>query len=107
MKRKTVKLVDGQEFIFKNTMRTLIIFEELSGNSISDIKTTKDYLQWLYATLSGSNKDTFKYNFDEFIDLVDENPQLMQDFNEFNTMKDLIEPVEKPEKEIKKKQGKL
>jgi hypothetical protein len=104
MKTVTVKLVDGKEFILKNTMRTIMIFEEISGKGIIDISTTKDYLQWLYSTLVGCNRDTFTYSWDEFIDLIDENPQLPISFNEFDSTPDILEPAVEEKPKGKKKQ---
>ena len=103
MKTKIVKLLDGQEFILKNSMRTILIYEELTGKDISEIKTTKDYLYFLYATLCGCNRESFKYSWDEFIDMVDINPQLPVDFNEFNSTPEMIETPIEEIKKVKKK----
>jgi len=104
MKQATIKLNDGQEFIIKNSMNTIMIFEEISGKNITEIKSTKDYLQWLYATLVGCNEDTFKYTWKEFINIIDENPHIAIEFNAFNRTPELIQP--KAEKKSKKKTGK-
>jgi hypothetical protein len=101
MRQTTVKLNDGSELIIKNSNRTLLKFEELRGKSIGEMdgKST-DSIYWLYATLLGCNRLTFDLNFEDFIDLLDENPQIWTAFNNFN--KGETEP-EKPEAKKKVK----
>lgn len=100
MRQTTAKLNDGSELIIRNSNRTLLKFEELRGKSISEMdgKST-DSIYWLYATLLGCNRLTFDLTFEDFIDLLDENPQIWTAFNNFNKG---IDDNSKPDKDKKK-----
>lgn len=103
MKQATIKLVDGQEFIVKDSLRSRIVFEEICDKSNENVKTLKNTYLFLYANLYANNPDTFKYSWDEFLDLTDEFPNLMIEFNSFYEKKDQIEELIQPEKKTKKK----
>lgn len=105
MKQAIIKAGD-KEFILKASNRVLVVFEELAGKAMTENMTTKDYYIWLYATLYSSNLDTFNYTWDSFFDLIDEYPNIMKEFNDFNLQKDLIEPKAEPEKKTRKKRVK-
>lgn len=90
---KEIKIsIKEKEYTLKQTFRTYLLFEELTGKQISDIKTMKDMIYLLYCTFKANNKE-FEYSFDDFIDVIDENPEIFTKFNEFNTS--LIEPEKK------------
>ena len=84
MRQSTVKLNDGTELIIKNSNRIKLLFEEYRYKDLSEMNgKTTDSLWWLYCTLKGCNRDTFLIEFDDFIDLLDENPQIWTVFNQF------------------------
>lgn len=77
--------IKGIEYTIKQTFRTFFLFEEMSGKSIAlaDISTFADTFKLLYCALKANNKDTFKFSFDEFVDIVDEQPEVLSQFSEF------------------------
>ena len=82
MNQITIKIND-KDFIIKQSFRSYLLFEEMTGKQIADIQTLKDFITMLYCYLKGGNK-TFEFTFDEFLDLVDEDATIISKFNEFN-----------------------
>lgn len=74
----------GKEYVIKQSFRSYLLFEEMTKKQISEIQSFKDIITLLYCTLKGCNK-TFDYSFDDFIDIIDENPEVFEKFNEFNS----------------------
>lgn len=109
MKSLEVKLNDGSMLTIRHSFRTFVLFEAYRFKTIQSIDTTEDMLYWLYCTLKGCNRETFTMDFEAFIDVLDENPQLFDEFNRFNAMADdmpvepTIEPVNENETEDLKK----
>lgn len=62
----------------KNTFRSLIIYEEITGVSFKG-NGMKEILIYFYSVIVGSDKDA-NIDFDEFIDWLDANEDV---FNEF------------------------
>jgi hypothetical protein len=77
--------IKGQEFIVKKSFRSLLLFEELSGKGIDQLKETlTDLMLLFYCILKANNKDTFNYTLDEFISAIDEAEEKPLDkFNEY------------------------
>lgn len=84
---KEIKIKIGEkEYKIRQSFRALLLFEELSGKDVSDIKdSVTDILKLFYCILKANNKDTFNYTFDEFIDLIDENYESVDVFSKFLT----------------------
>jgi len=89
-----IKIKD-KEYTIKQSFRTYLLFEERTGKQISDIQSMKDILELLYCSFKGCNKD-FEYDFDSFIDVIDDDPSILTKFNEFNNS--IIQPEEKKRK---------
>ena len=77
--------IDGKEYLIKQSFRGMMDYEESTGKLVSDIKTTTDIVKFLYSMLKASNKNEWKYSFDEFIDVVDEHPEIFEFFKSFNS----------------------
>jgi len=97
MKIITIK-INEKDYILKQSFRSYLLYEETTGKQIADITTMKDILTLLYCSFKGCNKD-WEYTFEEFIDIVDEDPEILTKFNEFNNS------IETPEKKIPIKKG--
>lgn len=83
MKETKIKIGEN-EYKIKQSFRALLLFEELSGKDVSDIKdSVSDILKLFYCILKANNKDIFNYTFDEFIDLIDENYESVDLFSKF------------------------
>lgn len=79
----TIKIKE-QDYIVKKSFRALMLFEEKSGRGIEQMKeTVNDLLLLFWCMLKANNKETFKYSFDEFIDVCDESPESIEVFNTY------------------------
>lgn len=76
----TVK-INGKDVELKWTFRSMIYYENIQGKSFSPTSTT-EVLVFLYCCILASEKDLI-FTFDDFLDMVDENPQLIVDFSQF------------------------
>lgn len=84
MSNKKIKVeLKGKKYELKAwSYRAAFLFESLSeGKSISEMSTFEDRVKWLYCLLTGLNKD-FLYEFDEFVDILEESPELMAELQE-------------------------
>ena len=97
-----IKIKDD-ELIIKKSYRALMLFEEMSGKAIDQMKVSvSDIMLLFYCILKACNKDKFNHTFDEFIDILDENPNYMEPFQKY-----LVEEGKKVEKTSVKKKPKV
>ena len=88
-KRSTITL-SGKEYKTGFSFLAIRLFEEMTSKSIQQQSGTWDNLIYCYCTVKALNED-FLLTFDQFTDLLDENPQLLLDI-QFATVQN--EPVE-------------
>jgi len=103
MKETTIKF-NGTTLILKQSMRSLMLFERMTGKFATDVnQSISDLTTLIYCMLISNNKETFNYTYDEFIDLLDENQHIMTDFSTY-----LVEQANEstPEQTNKKKVAK-
>ena len=79
--------INGKVITLKWTNRAQIVFENMTGHSMSMFDSDKPYTEsimafWAYVV--GSNNGKEDITFDEFIDTLDENPWLLKDFQEWS-----------------------
>jgi hypothetical protein len=76
--------IKGEEFLLKNTTRALLKFEEITEKSVAELnENITDTMALFYCMLYGANRNTFKYTYDEFIDLVDDDQSSLDMFSNF------------------------
>lgn len=75
--------LNKKEYNIKYTLRGIFIFEQITGKSFSISNTMDEYL-FFYSMLLANNKDT-TLTFDEFIDILDEEPEKVKEFTDFLT----------------------
>jgi hypothetical protein len=92
--------IGEQEFLIKQTFRALMMYEEMTGKSYEADDKMNTQFKMLYCILKAANRETFKYNYDEFIDTLDENQKSIEDF--FKYLTDINTP--KPDKKKVTKQ---
>ena len=93
-------IINKEEYVYKQSFRSYMLFEEMTGKQIGDVATVEDILTLLFCTLKGCNKHWDK-DWDTFIDLVDEDNTILTKFNDFNTS--LLTPgAEKKRKKVSK-----
>lgn len=79
--------INGKEVKLKWTNRAQIVFENLTGHSISMYDKNKPYTESImtfWAFVVGSNNGKEDISFDEFIDEIDEKPWLLTEFAEWS-----------------------
>ena len=72
----------GRDIELKATFRAYLIFENITGKSFQQLSTLADVLTFFYATILGSAKTT-DISFDDFLDFIDENPNVVTEFSEW------------------------
>lgn len=77
--------INSKDYIIKQSFRTFMLFEEQTGKSIAsaDITSFADTFKLLYCSLKACNRNTFNFSFDEFIDVIDEQPEILTKFTDF------------------------
>lgn len=88
-----------KEYELKYSFRALIIYENITKKNFNP-KTISDILIFFYSILCASGKgDVFDFNV--FMDIIDENPSLVTEFSEWLTktltMNTTLSPVDMPE----------
>lgn len=75
-----IKIKD-KEVELKYSIRSLMLFENIMNKTFS-IENTQDSIVFFYCVLIASDK-TLKMTFDEFIDAIDEEPEIINAFAEW------------------------
>ena len=101
----TIKIKD-REVTLKYTFRSLILYENIQNKSFAP-DTTTDVLIYMFCIILASDKE-LDLTFDEFLDMVDDNPGLIVKFSdwlvkELNKDTMLSPSEEESEEEDKKK----
>ena len=73
--------IKGKDVTMRYSMRSMMIYEKVMNASFNP-KGLTEILAFFYCVILGSCKD-INLTFDEFIDWIDENPEEMQNFNEW------------------------
>ena len=73
--------IKGNEIELKYTMRSMILFENITDKTFNPEGVT-DILTYFYCVVLASSKD-YTLTFDEFIDFIDDNPNIMKEFSEW------------------------
>ena len=68
------------DFILKQSFRALLLYEELFGIQYIDDGKMNSRYKLLYCMLRAANKVIFNYNYDQFIDLLDDNQDSVEEF---------------------------
>ena len=78
---KTISL-NGKDFSLKYTLRAFFVFESISGYPFQFWKMLDEFLLF-YSFLLASNQELFKMEFEEFIELCENDLTLFEQFKEF------------------------
>lgn len=79
--------INGKNYKLKYTVRSLFIFEQITGKSFKIENLLDNYL-FFYSMILANNRDDI-LSWDDFIDALDEDPTL------FKRMSDIIEEQQK------------
>lgn len=98
--------IKDHEIELKYSFRALIIFEEITGKTMTTPDTLKDILILFYSIVLASAKGSLQdWTWDNFMDWLDENPEITIEFTQW--LKDVLETqnniTEKHSKGVEKK----
>lgn len=106
--------INDKEIELKYSFRSLIIYENIQNKTFAPESTT-DVLIFFYSTILGADRD-IQLSFDDFLDMIDENPNLVLEFsnwlisemnkNEVMESKDEVKEEEESKKNLSKVQKK-
>lgn len=75
--------IKDQEITLKFTFRSMMMFENVTGNSL-DPKTLTDIITYFYCVVLSSERNV-DLSFEDFIDWVDDNPNCIKEFTQWLT----------------------
>lgn len=71
--------INGNEYELKLSMRAYMMMENITGESFN-IENLTDTISFFYCVIVTSSKES-GFKWDELVDMLDENPQLLREFN--------------------------
>lgn len=74
--------IKDKEIELKQSLRALIMYENITDKSFEP-KSFQDILTFLYCIVLTSSKDYSLITFDEFIDYIDDNHQVLSDMTKW------------------------
>jgi len=81
---KTKITIAGTEFTIKQSFRALMLFEEMTSKTINQMgESVSDILKLFYCILKGNNVETFNWTFDEFLNVIDDEPNSVKVFTDY------------------------
>lgn len=99
---KTISL-NGKDLSLKYTLRAFFVFESISDYPFQFGKLLDEYILF-YSFLIASNKDSFNMEFDEFIELCENDLTLFEQFKEF-ILDEIKLRSQSAGNDVKKKEG--
>lgn len=73
--------IKGNEITLKYSFRSMMIYEKIVGESFQPNGLT-EVIIYLYSTILASKKE-IDLSFDDFVDWLDDNPNTINEFNEW------------------------
>ena len=92
--------INDKEITLRYSFRSLILYENIQKKSFSP-ETTTDVLIFMFCVNLSSEKD-LEFNFNQFLDMIDENPSLVTEFALWLTKEMDKQNELSPEEESKK-----
>ena len=74
--------IKDKEIELKYSIRALLMYENMTDKTFSTSTLLTDMIVFMYCVVISSSKD-YSLSFDEFIDYLDENPNVIQEFAEW------------------------
>ena len=90
--------INGKNYNIKYSLRALFIFEQITNKSF-EIKTLLDNYIFFYSMILASNKDKEPLDWDEFIDALDESPNLLVEMNDIISKQQNVDKLINQDKE--------
>ena len=73
--------IKDKDIELKNKLRNILIYEQITGKAFNPTTMT-DMMVYMYSTILAC-EPTFDTAFNDFVDILDENPKLFADFNDW------------------------
>lgn len=73
--------IKGTDYELRYSIRAMMMYENITGESFNPDNLT-NILTFFYCIVVSSSKD-YSYSFDEFIDNLDENPNILQELTQW------------------------
>jgi len=102
---KVIIKISGVDYKVAQSFRALMLFEDMTAKSVNAMnESIADILKLFYCIIKGNNMRIFNYTFDEFVDLIDEQPEAFEMFTEYlkEQAKGQAETNKQPKKKIRK-----
>lgn len=99
----TIK-INNQDYKIKQTIRALFLWEEITGRQF-ELKNTQDNYLYFYCILLANNNDFMTW--DEFIEQMDSDPNIINEITKFITKQSEIDKLlttDETDEEGKKKE---
>ena len=77
-------IINGKELTLKSSFRAMVAYEQITDHIFSP-STVTDILVYFYCCIISSKEYDGTMTFDEFMDYLDENPSILQEFSEWMT----------------------
>lgn len=73
--------INNKEIELKNKLRSILIYEQIAGKTFNP-STMTDMILYFYSVVL-ANEPKLELDFMEFMDMLDEKPELFKEFNEW------------------------
>lgn len=93
--------INDNEYELKLSMRSYLLFENIKGKSF-ELETMTDTIIFFFCVILTSSKD-YDFKYDQLLDMLDENPDLLLEFNNWLIQEYSKESMLSPEDEDDKK----
>ena len=91
--------IKNTDYTIKYTVRAMFVFEQITNKNF-EISSSLDQYIFMYSVILANNPENI-LSWDDFIEAVDENPNLMQDFlrylTEYNNSRRVFQNEEETE----------
>ena len=77
-------IINDKEITLKSSFRAMVAYEQITDHIFSP-STVTDILVYFYCCIISSKEYDGTLTFDEFMDYLDENPSILQEFSEWMT----------------------
>ena len=77
-------IINDKEITLKSSFRAMVAYEQITDHIFSP-STVTDILVYFYCCIISSKEYDGTLTFDEFMDYLDDNPTILQEFSEWMT----------------------
>lgn len=82
MNEITIK-IGGVDYKIKQSFRSLMLFENLTGKPVGEAVDSVNTIMMMFYCIIKANNKNFEFDFEQFVDLIDDNSESIEVFTEF------------------------